>query len=337
MDRYSRQSLLRVIGSRGQKKIDNARIAVVGLGALGSAAAQCLARAGVGEMILIDRDILELSNLQRQLLYDESDVDKELPKAVAAKQRLSEINSAISLHDHAESLHAGNIRILLEGVQLIIDGTDNVETRYLLNDYSVSNDIPWIYGGAIGTNGTGLFVVPGEGPCLRCIFPDPPDAEKLGTCDTVGVLGTVPVIIGAWQASMAIRFIVGGREGLGERIFMVDLWEHGFQEPVVKRRKECPACGKGDFPFLRLRKGTVAVSLCGRGAYQVNTAGCKTIKLEEISKRLNGLGEVDLGPYYLRFSDGRAQMFLFRSGEAQIRGVGSENEALSFYARYVGL
>jgi adenylyltransferase/sulfurtransferase len=337
MDRYSRQSLLHSIGESGQKRLREARIAVVGLGALGCASAECLARAGVGELLLVDRDILELTNLSRQLLYDEKDVEEGLPKAFAAKRRLGEINSELRITAFPENLHAGNVRRLLDGVHLIVDGTDNIETRYLLNDYAVSTNTPWIYGGAVGTSGTGLFVLPGVGPCLRCVYEEPPDAGKLGTCDTVGILGTVPVIVGAWQASMAIRHIVSSGEPQGGRLFVVDLWQHGFLEPEVKRREECPACGRGQFPFLSVSRRTMAVSLCGRGAFQVTPPVERNLQLEELSRKLAALGHVEVRPYYLVFSDGRAHMCLFQNGGAQVTGVGSEEEAMSFYARYVGM
>jgi len=337
MDRYSRQRLLHDVGDQGQERLEGARIAVVGLGALGSSASECIVRAGVGDVVIIDRDVLEISNLQRQILYDEDDVSEGLPKAVAAQKRLSEINSSVRLEVRTESLHAGNIVSLLEGAHIIIDGTDNIETRYLLNDYSVKHSVPWIYGGAIGTSGTGLFVLPGDGPCLKCAFPEPPDARKLGTCDTIGILGTVPVIVGAWQASMAIRFIVNGKRGLGKKLLIMDLWGHGFFEPEVKRRKDCPACGKREFPYLKSSRRTTVTSLCGTSDFQVIPPGRKDVDLEVISDRLAPLGEVDLGPYYLRFREGNVQMVLYPGGRAQISGVTSGKEALSFYTRYVGL
>lgn len=337
MDRYSRQLLLSEVGDRGQEILAQARVAVVGLGALGSSSSECIVRAGVGNVILIDRDILEISNLQRQFLYDEEDVRERLPKAVAARNRLSEINSSVHLTGRTENLHAGNIMSLLEGVHVIIDGTDNIETRYLINDYSVKNGIPWVYGGAIGTSGTGLFVLPREGPCLRCAFPTPPDTRKLGTCDTVGVLGTVPVMVGAWQASMVIRYLVGARAGLGGKLLMMDLWEHGFLEPEVMRKKDCPACVKGEFPYLQSRRRTTVVNLCGTEAFQVTPSQKKDLDLTVISGRLDSLGEVDLGLYYLRFKEGGAEMILYPGGRAQISGVVSDKEALSFYTRYVGL
>jgi adenylyltransferase/sulfurtransferase len=265
------------------------------------------------------------------------DVREGLPKAVAAQKRLAEINTSINLIGRTESLNAGNIKSLLDGVHFIIDGTDNVETRYLLNDYSVKYRVPWVYGGAIGTTGTGLFIMPGEGPCLRCVFPIPPESGKLGTCDTIGILGTVPVIVGAWQASMAIRYLVGHKRDLGEKLLMMDLWEHGFLEPGVKRKKDCPACGKGEFPFLTSRRRTTVVNLCGTQAFQVTPPQRKDLDLEAVSRKLTGLGEVDLGPYYLRFLEGNVQMILYPGGRAQISGVANNKEALSFYSRYVGL
>jgi len=339
MDRYSRQTILWCIGSDGQDKIEKARVAVVGLGALGSTAAECLARAGAGELILLDRDILDLSNLQRQILYDEKDVRERLPKAAAAARRLSGINSEISLIERVDNLHAGNIAHLLEGVQIIVDGTDNIETRYLINDYAVNRGIPWVYGGAIGTGGTGLFVLPGEGPCLRCVFPDPPDPHRLGTCDTVGVLGPVPVMVGAWEAGMALRYLAGGGRGLGGRLLLVDFWEQeqGFHEPSVEKRDDCPVCGKREFTYLERRRGTIASSSCGEGMYQIVPAEPRQLKLDELAGRLEASGEVFLTPYYLCFSEGSIRLHVFSNGRAQLQGAGSEEEALSFYSRYVGL
>lgn len=337
MDRYARQRLLSVIGDEGQRRLEAARVAVIGLGALGSAAAECLVRAGVGNITLIDRDLTELTNLQRQILYDEEDVREGLPKAVAAVRRLHRINSTLRLTGRNENLHAGNIDSLVEGAQVLIDGTDNIETRYLLNDYSIKHRVPWVYGGAIGTSGTGLFVLPGEGPCLRCVFPDPPRAQTLGTCDTVGILGTIPVIVGAWQASMAIRFFVEGSGELGQRFLVMDLWGHGFAEPALKRRDDCPTCGRGDFPFLARRRRTTVVGLCGSDSFQITPPGKITIDLEDLASRLQDIGEVSITPYYLRFSDGGIEMILYPAGRAQIKGAGGEKEVLSFYAKYVGL
>lgn len=336
MDRYARQRILDSIGEGGQRKLGEAVVAVVGLGALGSSSAECLARAGIGGLILVDRDVLEITNLQRQILYDEKDVAEGLPKAVAAKRRLGEINSEVRITAFPENLHAGNVRRLLADARMIVDGTDNVETRYLLNDYAVSTGTPWVYGGAIGTSGTGLFVLPGEGPCLRCVYENPPDAARLGTCDTVGILGMVPVIIGAWQASMVVRYLVSGTER-GGKLFVLDLWQHGFLEPEVKRREGCPACGKGEFPFLSMSQRTMVVSLCGRDAFQVTPPEERNLLLEEIAGRLEKAGRVEVRPYYLVFSDGRVQMYLFQNGGAQVKGVASEAEAMSYYSRYVGM
>jgi molybdopterin/thiamine biosynthesis adenylyltransferase len=337
MDRYSRQRILRTVGEHGQQKLAAARVAVVGLGALGSASAECLARAGAGTLVIVDRDVLDESNLHRQILYDEDDVREELPKAPAAERRLREINSDIEIVAHIESLAPGNISAILGGADIILDGTDNIETRYLLNDYAVSNGIPWIYGGAIGTGGTGLLVLPGEGPCLRCIFPDPPDPRKLGTCDTVGVLGPVPVLVGAWQASMAIRWLVQGSKGLRRLFFITDLWEGGFFEPEAGRRDDCPACGRGEFPFLRLRENTIVASLCGSGSFQVTPPRKRRIELEQLASKLRELGEVEVRQYYLRFSEGDVSLCLFQNGAARISGAVSREEAISLYARYVGM
>ncbi len=337
MERYSRQRILSVIGDEGQQKLAAARVAVVGLGALGSAAAECLARAGVGNLVIVDRDVLDESNLHRQILYDESDVRDGLPKAPAAEKRLREINSNVRITSHIASLGPGNVAAILEGAGIIVDGTDNIETRFLINDYAVSNGVPWVYGGAIGTGGTGLLVIPGRGPCLRCVFPDPPDPRKLGTCDTVGVLGTVPVLVGAWQAGMAIRYLVGGAKGLRPWYFIADFWDGGFFEPGVRRRDGCPACGKGEFPFLRRGESTVVASLCGSESFQVTPPKKRRIELELLASKLRELGEVELREYYLLFSKDDISLFLFQNGSAQVRGASSKEEAISLYARYVGM
>lgn len=337
MDRYSRQSILTSIGVEGQQKLADSRVAVVGLGALGSAAAESLARAGIGTLVIVDRDVLDESNLHRQILYDEKDVEQRLPKAPAAQKRLGDINSSIEVISHIASLHAGNVSAILEGTDIVIDGTDNIETRYLINDYAVSTATPWVYGGAIGTSGTGLFVMPGRGPCLRCVFPDPPDPRKLGTCDTVGILGTVPMVVGAWQSTMAIRYLVQGEEGLGSRLLIMDLWEDGFFQPEVERQPGCPACGKREFPFLRTGASTIVASLCGSASFQVTPPRGRKLELESLASKLRELGEVELRPYYLRYSTGNVSMYLFQNGSAQIKGVTSKEKAVSFYARYVGM
>ena len=248
-NRYARQELLKELGRDGQRRLCGSAVLLVGCGGLGSSIATLLVRAGLGRLRIADRDVVELKNLHRQLLYDEQDVARRVPKAEAARRRLVQGNSSVVVEARVVDVAPHNVRDLATGVDLVIDGTDNVETRYLLNDVCLELRRPWIYGGAVGVTGMTFNVFPGEGPCLRCVFPEPPPPGSLPTCDTVGVLNTLPAMIGALQATEAIK-ILTAPAAASRRLVVVDAWQQSQEVIDIKRDPGCPACGSGRRDFL---------------------------------------------------------------------------------------
>lgn len=332
-ERYSRQIVLPVIGEQGQKRLLSATVAIVGCGALGSLQASALARAGVGRLLLIDRDCLELSNLQRQWLYEEQDLESDLPKAVAAARRLARINSAIELRPLVADLTAANIAELLDAAEVILDGTDNFETRYLINDYAVRCGKPWIYGAAMGTYGVTMPVVPGRTACLKCLYPEPPPGPQ-PTCETEGILNAVTAAVAAVQAADAIKMLCAGPSGVQARITVLDLWQGSIrQAEQPEPQPDCPACARRDFAHLTAVERPPVV-LCGRNAVQIHERGA--IPLEELARRLAPLGEVRVTEFALRFCTGPYELTVFPDGRAVIKGVADPGVARSLYARYIG-
>ncbi|MGH7145666.1 MAG: ThiF family adenylyltransferase, partial [Planctomycetota bacterium] len=338
--RYQRQMILPAIGRPGQERLARAVVAVVGLGALGSVSADYLARAGVGRLILIDRDCLELTNLQRQVLYTEADVAATLPKAVAAARALARINSGIELEDRVADLTAGGVEALAREVDLIVDGTDNFDTRYLLNDACVKHGKPWIYGAAVGAAGLGLSILPGVGPCLRCLFEQPPPVGAAPTCDTVGVLGPLTGIIGAWQAGQAIKLLAAGPAAVSPRLISIDLWTDELRAMNARdaRRKTCPCCGKHRFDFLSGRHKSADAVLCAREGVQISAPPGERLDLERLAARLRRTvdGDVELTPYLCRFRSGEIGVTVFHDGRAIFQGTTDIAHARSLHARILG-
>jgi len=331
--RYVRQTILREIGPEGQTKISAASVAVIGLGALGTVSAGLLARAGVGRLRLIDRDVVELNNLQRQVLFDEKDV--ELPKADVAARKLRAVNSSIAIEGIAKDVHSGNIESLLEGVDLVVDGADNMELRFLLNEVSIARDLPWIYGGAIATHGMAMAIVPKTTACFRCFLPQVPAPGSLPTCDTAGILNTVSSIVGSLQATAAIQLLVG--EPPAGELLVFDGWSGDLQRLRVSRRKDCPACVRGEREFLGARRGQVIAALCGGETISIDPAHRGEIDLAGVESRLRKLGAVkSLGSVLVFEADG-ARFTLFSDGRALIRGTDDPERARSLYAKYVGM
>jgi adenylyltransferase/sulfurtransferase len=330
-ERYSRQLLFDGIGPDGQEKLLAAHVAVAGVGALGSFHAAVLARAGVGRITLIDRDFVELSNLQRQWLFEEADAEAALPKAVAAARALGRINSSIQVEAQVADLTPGAVNDLLAGAQIILDGTDNFETRYLINDYAVSAGLPWIYGGAVGSYGVTMPVLPGHA-CFRCIYPDPP-AGSQPTCDTAGVLGPLTAAVAALQAADAIK-ILCGRE-FTPRLTTLDVWNGGIRQiDLPSRDPDCPACARREFSYLSgLHRAPV--SLCGRNAVQIHERS-RPLDLSRLRDALAPLGEVRANDFGLRFFCRPYEMTIFPDGRAIIKGTTDVGLARSLYARYVG-
>lgn len=339
LDRYHRQMLLPQIGPDAQQRLAGSRALLVGCGALGTTIADQLVRAGLGHLTLVDRDIVELTNLQRQTLFDERDAREGRPKAVAAAERLRAVNSSVRIDAVVADVHAGNIEDLAgDGCDLLLDGTDNVATRYLINDLAVKRAIPWIYGAAVGVEGRVMAVVPG-GPCLRCVFPAPPGPGELQTCDTAGVLGMGPSMVGALQGIEAIRILTG--QARPPALLMVDAWNWRIRaiDLADARRTDCPCCGRKEFGFLDAPAGDSAVTLCGRNAVQVRPSARVEIDLNQLAEKLRQAGRIDQTAYLLRcwlVDPAEISLTVFADGRALVHGTSDLLRAKSLYARFVG-
>jgi len=335
-ERYSRQILFRGIGAEGQRKLAAARLAIVGCGATGSALAGLLARAGVGTLRIIDRDYVEPSNLQRQSLFDEKDAADSLPKAIAAAHKIAAFNSQIAVEPRVEDLVPGNIEALLEGMSLILDGTDNFETRYLVNDYAVDRSLPWIYSAAVGSYGVTLNVVPGQTACLACIFPDSPRG-MVETCETSGILNSAVNLVASVAATEALKFLVGGPDApqLRRTLLSFDVWTNEHAEiSASKPRPGCRACGARDFIHLA-GEGRPHITLCGRNSVQIHERQ-RPIDFAEMDRRLQPHGRVRHNDFVLKFWHDPYEMTLFPDGRAIIKGTTDTGVARSLYARFVG-
>ena len=330
-DRYQRQRIMPEIGDAGQHHLGESRVLVLGVGALGSLAADLLARAGVGHLRLVDRDVVELTNLQRQTLYAEADVDA--PKADAAAKRILAVNSEIDVEAIAKDFNGRTYTEILEGVDLVIDGTDNMETRLLLNDACLKLNTPWIYGGAIATNGM-VLPVGGDGPCFRCMVRNVPAPGSLPTCDTAGILNSVSTAIAGLQVTLAIRELVG--KTLPPKLYVFDAWTMEFQKLELKKRKDCPACVRHEYEFLAAKPREILASLCGRNAISLDPLHEGTVDLAAISERLMKLGKVRTAGSVLMFETEGVALTLFPDGRALIRGTEDPDRAKALYAKYVG-
>jgi adenylyltransferase/sulfurtransferase len=333
-DRYSRQIRFAGIGELGQRRLGEATAAIVGCGALGAFQAGALARAGVGRLILIDRDYVEWSNLQRQWLYDEADARDALPKAIAAARHIALINSEIEVQPHTADLDPANIEELLEGVDLVLDGTDNFETRYLINDWSATTAVPWIYGGAVGGYGVSMPVVPGRTACFECVYPEPPTGAQ-PTCETAGVLNAVTSLVGAWQSAAALKILTGHAEELAAKITVFDAWAGTTRQmEMPERDPNCPACAQRSCRHLS-GAGRPPISLCGRNAVQIHDRR-RPIDLAALARTLAPLGEVRANDFALRFSSNGYDLTVFPDGRAIIKGTQDPTLARSLYSRYIG-
>jgi adenylyltransferase/sulfurtransferase len=334
-ERYSRQILFHGLGERGQERLLAARAVVVGCGALGSFQADALARAGVGQITIIDRDYVETSNLQRQWLFDEDDAANALPKAAAAATKLRRINSGVRVEARVTDLTSENAGELLARANVILDGTDNFETRYLINDVAVKLGIPWIYGAAVGSYGVTMPVFPSKTACLSCVFPEPPVGTQ-PTCDTAGVLNSVTASIAAFQVADALKILAGAAERVEPRLLTIDVWENTIHSAQAGRRDpECPACGRREFRYLEAARRR-PITLCGRNAVQIHESR-RSLNLGELRTALEPLGAVRANEYALRFSCPPYEMTVFADGRAIIKGTEDLGVARSLYARFVGM
>jgi len=333
-DRYSRQILFGGVGLEGQHRLASAHVAIVGCGATGSTVASLLARSGVGTIRIIDRDYVEPSNLQRQSLFDETDAKESLPKAIAAARRIAAFNSEIVVEPQVADLIPDNIEVLLEGVQLALDGTDNFETRYLVNDYAVSKGIPWIYAAAVGSYGVTLNVLPRTTACLACVFPESPHGT-FETCDTAGILNSAVNLVASIEATEALKFLVGAVDKMRRTLLSFDVWSNERAEvSAAMPSSGCRACGERNFVHLA-GEGRPHITLCGRNSVQIHERH-RPVNFSEMDERLRPHGTVRHNDFVLKFWREPYEMTLFPDGRAIIKGATDTAVARSWYARYVG-
>jgi adenylyltransferase/sulfurtransferase len=358
LHRYHRQALLPGFGPEGQRRLLSSTALVLGCGALGSAAADLLARAGVGRLVIVDRDYVELTNLQRQVLFDENDVAEALPKAEAARRKLARINSGVEVVAVVDDLNHRNIERYAAGADVLVDGLDNFETRYLANDFAVSRGVPYVYGGAVGTGGAAFAVLPhteaGDtpweragraSPCLRCLFEEAPPPGTTATCDTVGVLGPLVTIVAGFEATEALKILTGNYDRVSPALLNLDLWANSVLSLKVsdaRERGDCPCCKQRRFEFLEGLAGSSATALCGRDAVQLtHRQAAGALDLSGVAERLRAHGEVKVNDYLVRAAivdNGRPyELTVFGDGRAIVKGTSEPAAARTVYARYVGI
>ncbi len=342
LERYSRQMRFAGIGAEGQRRLGASKVLLCGCGALGTVLADTLVRAGVGLLRIVDRDFVDLSNLQRQVLFDEQDVAEHLPKAVVAAGKLARINSQVALEPHVTDVDWRNVRDFVRGMDLILDGTDNFETRFLINDVSLETGIPWVYAGVVGSHGQTMAIFPNEGACLRCVIESPPDPGTTETCDTAGVIAPAVHMVTALQAATALKILSGQRHLVAPQLTIVDVWEGTLRQMNLgglQERAQCPACGPQQRrDWLNGGQSSHSTILCGRNSVQISPAEPAPLSLDDLSAKLSPLGQVTRNPYLLRFTPAGAdlQLTVFRDGRAIIQGTEEITVARGLYARYVG-
>ncbi|MFP6678351.1 MAG: ThiF family adenylyltransferase [Pirellulaceae bacterium] len=338
-DRYSRQERFASIGKEGQERLRHSHVLVCGCGALGSVIANSLVRAGVGRLRIVDRDFLELNNLQRQVLYNEDDVRSGLPKAIVAKKRLDQINSDVEIEAIVADINHTNIEEFLQDVDVVLDGTDNFETRFLINDAAVKHRIPWVYGGCIGAEGQTMTVLPGETACLRCLLQEMPPPGSSPTCDTAGILGTIINVIASIEVTETMKILTGNRDAISKSLGVFDLWDnrvrHVGLDALFSGFESCLCKGR-DFPWLAGRSGSHTAALCGRNSVQLTFTERQALDLSQLAQKLAGLGSVTSNEFLVRFQAGEYTLTVFADGRAIISGTEEISVAKSLYARYVG-
>ncbi|WP_438447557.1 ThiF family adenylyltransferase [Gorillibacterium sp. sgz5001074] len=339
--RYSRQLLFAPIGEEGQRRLMNARVAIVGMGALGTVLANHMVRAGVGYVRIIDRDFVEESNLQRQMLYVEADAAESKPKAAAAAERLGRINSLVRIEAHVADLNPSNAEELLTGVDLVLDGSDNFSVRFLVNDVCVKHRIPWIYGGAVSSRGVVMPILPGETPCLRCMFGNVPEQGTAETCDTAGVIGPIIHIVASYQATEALKLLTGSLDKVNRSMQHMDLWNNHYGSVDISggRQADCPCCSSGRYEFLTSElEGESIQSLCGRNSVQIVPVRSRKLDLTEWETTFRKLGPTERNPFLLKFQPSPdLTLVLFPDGRAMIQGTSDLTAAKTLYSKYVGM
>ncbi len=339
LERYSRQMRFPGVGEDGQRRLLNSHVTLCGCGALGTVLANALVRGGVGHLRLVDRDFIETNNLQRQVLFDEHDVAENLPKAEAAARKLAAINSSVFVEPVVTDIDRTNILELVSDADLILDGTDNFEIRYLINDDSVKLGKPWVYGGCIGSHGQTMTILPGETPCLRCVFEAAPAPGETGTCETAGVLSPIVNIVASYQAAEAFKILTGRRERVNRELIYVDVWEN-LQRRIkiapLLGTVDCPCCQRRRFEWLEGEQGSHTTSLCGRNAVQVTHRTATRLNFEALARHLEMLGEVSYNRFLLKFDVEGYQFTVFPDGRAIIKGTNDVDKARTLYAKYIG-
>lgn len=334
-DRYSRQVLFRPFGPDGQDRVRASRVLVAGCGGLGAESASLLARAGVGFLRVVDRDVVELSNLQRQALFDEADVREGLPKAVAATRRIARVNADVTVEPLVADVGPGNVRGLLDGIDLVVDGFDSFEARFLLNDACVERGTPWVYGACLASTGLAALLVPGVTPCLRCLLGEVPEPGSSATCDTAGILGPAAHLAASMQVGRALRFLATREAPSEAELVYGDVWEGRFTRMTVARDPACPCCAARRFDFLSVATPQASV-LCGRDSVQVRPLVPSRPDFAALAERLRPLGEVVANDYLLRFRADDVELTLFSDGRAIVKGTTDPGQARSLVARTFG-
>ncbi len=338
-ERYSKQVRFAPLGKEGQQRLCEARVLLCGCGALGSVIANTLARAGVGYLKIVDRDYLEISNLQRQVLFDEDDVAAGMPKAIAAANRLAKINSSVEVDPIVADVTYRNMVELAEGVDLVLDGTDNFETRLLLNDYSLKYEVPWVFGGVIGAEGQMMPILPGKTACLACLVPEPPAAGSTPTCDSAGVLGSAVNVVASLQATEAIKILSHNLSDVSQHLTVVDLWNGRYRTLDIKPDPNCQACGERNFVWLYGRRASETVILCDKGAVQISPPeGAGRLDLESVQAELSrqGVSDIKGNQFLLQFVYEGHEITLFADGRAIVGDTKEESQARAILARCLG-
>jgi len=335
-ERYEKQINYEKIGHKGQALLQQSKVLIVGCGALGTVVANNLVRMGIGHIRIVDRDFVELTNLHRQILFDEEDVSENRPKAKAAEMKLRKINSDIEIEGTVKEVNSRTIEAFIEGVNLIVDCTDNFKTRFLINDVAFKNNVPWIYGGALGTSGMlKVFIPEKENGCLQCMIPKPPDSGSLPTCDTAGVVNTLTGVVAALESNEALKYLIGAIEDVEKDLVFMDLWDNTFKKIPQGKREDCPCCVKGIYTYLEDKKPE-ATYICGQNSIQINL-GHEDMNLKEIQQRLESKNiQTRINPYLLSFEAEGIEIKLFKDGRAILKNAKNEEVAKSIYAKYIG-
>ncbi|MBI4181173.1 MAG: ThiF family adenylyltransferase [Chloroflexi bacterium] len=333
-NRYSRQIIFPGIGEKGQHKLSQSNVVLIGCGALGTIIATSLVRAGVGRISIIDRDFIEYHNLQRQVIFDEEDIKNQLPKAIAAERHLKKVNSSVEIRGIVADVNYTNVERLVCDADIILDGLDNFETRFLINDVALKYNIPWVYGGAISSLGMMMTIIPHQTACFRCIMPGEARGTVL-TCDTAGVISPAPTIIGALQTAAAMKILVGS-EDINPGLTTIDVWQGSFHHLETSRRPDCPAC-LGNYEFLDGRAGEKTTLLCGQNSVQVLNHNIERLSLEELAVHLRPIGEVSYNEFMLHVIVDNQEMFVFPDGRAIVKNTVDESLARGLYAKYIGV